>query len=76
MRLSGAKIGRKYIVTDVRLPEELTRRLEVLGLTRGVGVSVMEMKKRGAMVIKFRNTRFAIGRQAADGIFVGGQNER
>lgn len=70
MRLSDGIIGRSYIVTDITLPLDLTRRLEVLGLTHDVQLSVLNRKRRGALMIQFRNTRFAVGRSVADGITI------
>lgn len=43
------------------LPVELERRLEALGLITGSKVSVMRKKRKGAMIIKVRGTRFALG---------------
>lgn len=43
------------------LPVELERRLEALGLIEGTTVTVLRKKRRGAMIIKVRGTRFAVG---------------
>lgn len=75
MHLSDGIVGQIYIITEIKLSIDLTRRLEVLGLTHGVSVSILHKKRRGAMIIKFRNTRFAIGRHAAENIIVGGGDE-
>ena len=50
-----------YRVEKLELPVGLERRLEALGLIEGSSVSVLRKKRRGAMVIKVRGTRFAVG---------------
>lgn len=65
MRLIEGTMGRRYEVSEISLPLETERRLEALGLTCGTQVTVMNKKKHGAMVIKIRGTRFAVGRQIA-----------
>ena len=37
--------------------------MEALGMTRKTSVTVMNKKRRGAMVIKLRGTRFALGQE-------------
>ena len=41
MLLKDAKIGRTYTVKSVRLPFQLERRLEALGMTRQTAISVL-----------------------------------
>lgn len=59
-----------YRVSDIQLELQVERRLEALGLTPGTLVTVLNNQKKGAMTVKFRGTRFAIGRRIADHIFV------
>ena len=40
---------------------ELERRLEALGLLEGTQVTVLQKKRRGAVIVKVRGTRFALG---------------
>ena len=40
---------------------DLERRLEALGMTEGTRVSVLRKKRLGAMIVKVRGTRFAVG---------------
>ncbi len=59
-----------YEVIDIQVEHNLERRLEALGLTAGTLVVVLNNDKRGAMTVKFRGTRFAIGRHIANSIIV------
>ena len=68
MKLIEGKVGQDYEVRDTSLPPEMERRLEALGLTYGSAVSVMNKKKHGAMVIKIRGPRFAVGKNIAENV--------
>lgn len=68
MRLIEGGMGRSYRVEAVDLPIQTERRLEALGLTEGTVVTVMNRKKRGALIIKVRGTRFALGRTIGEHI--------
>lgn len=71
MNLNDSLIQRTYQVVDVaglELPVE--RRLEALGLTAGTNITVLNKKKDGAIIVKVRGTRFAVGRQIAAGIHI------
>ena len=61
MTLQEGTAGNMYRVTDLHLPVQLERRLEALGLLEGSTVWVLRKKRRGAMIIKVRGTRFAVG---------------
>lgn len=61
MTLQEGKAGSRYLVEKLELPVGLERRLEALGLIEGSMVSVLRKKHRGAMIIKVRGTRFAVG---------------
>ena len=62
MKLIEGETGKSYVVESMELPVQTGRRLEALGMTEGTQVTVMNRKKRGALIIKVRGTRFAIGR--------------
>lgn len=70
MRLKEGKEGTTFLVVDMDMPLETERRLEVLGLTQDSKVQVMKNKKRGAMIVKIRGTRFALGERIAESITV------
>lgn len=68
MKLIEGNVGQDYKVSETSLPPEMERRLEALGLTYGSVISVMNKKKHGAMVIKIRGTRFAVGKNIAENV--------
>ena len=65
MRLIEGQMGQSYIVESMELPLQTGRRLEALGMTEGTSVDVLNRKKKGALIIKVRGTRFAIGKSIA-----------
>lgn len=71
MYLSEGKIGGSYQVKDIKLPTNMEKRLEALGMTRGTSVAVLNSKSQGALIIKVRGTRFALGRNITKNILVG-----
>ncbi len=70
MRLKEGKNGHIYVVEKIQTELDLERRLEALGLTEGSQITVVNNDKKGAMTVKFRGTRFALGRRIADNIIV------
>ncbi|MCI5597274.1 MAG: FeoA domain-containing protein [Lachnospiraceae bacterium] len=70
MRLKDGKDGADYEVVTMTLPLDTERRLEVLGLTEGSHVLIMNNKKRGAIIVKIRGSRFALGQKIAENITV------
>lgn len=70
MTLLEGKIGENYIVDRINLEDKIKRRLQMLGLTKGTGVEIINNKKSGSIIMKVRGTRFAIGRRIAAGIAV------
>ena len=48
----------------------LERRLEALGLTTGSNITILNNDKKGAITVRFRGTRFALGKRIADNIVV------
>lgn len=70
MVLSNGKKGFEYTIEHIELDLKVKRRLQMLGLTHGTKVTVLNKKNRGPMIIKVRGTRFAIGKGFLDGIFV------
>ena len=70
MRLCDGELGGTYRVEEICLAMQMERRLEALGLTPGGFIEIMNKKPRGALVVKFRGSRFAIGRKMAENIQV------
>ena len=58
------------MVEKIRIELTLERRLEALGLTDGAKITVLNNDKKGAMTVRFRGTRFALGRRIAENILV------
>ena len=70
MTLKMGKNQHTYIVRSIQLELSLERRLEALGLTEGAPITVLNNDKKGAMAVRFRGTRFALGKRIADHIEV------
>jgi len=68
LNVSQAQKGRIYLVKKVNLEGNIERRLEMLGMTDQVKLMVLNKKNQGAVIIKVRGTRFAIGKEIADAI--------
>lgn len=72
MRLLNAKVGDIYKVKSIKLELDVKRRLQMLGLTMGTGIEVLNRKRNGSIIFKVRGTRFAVGKKIANGIIVEG----
>lgn len=70
MSLFEGMKGNNYEIKGLYVEEGLTRRLQALGLNDGTVVTVLNRKKNGALIIKVRGTRLAIGRHISQGIEV------
>ncbi len=70
MTLYEGTMNEEYQLTGMYMNEEILRRLEALGMNDGTRVTVLNRKKNGAMIIKVRGTRLALGRKLAQQIEV------
>lgn len=70
MTLSQGEIGKTYTVIGSTLDRDIETRLEVLGLTAGTKIQVMNRKKSGSIILKVRGTRLATGKKIAANIQV------
>ena len=70
MKLYEGQKGSTLQVMHMDLPLQTERRLEVLGMLEGTRITVVNRKKRGAMIIKIRGTRFAVGENITEHIEV------
>lgn len=68
MTLKEAQIGDKVNIVKINLEQSVKRRFEVLGMTVGSTVGIINRKKSGTMIINIRGTRFAVGKDFAKGI--------
>ena len=70
MKLYEGQKGSTLQVIYMELPVQTERRLEVLGMLEGTRITVVNRKKKGAMIIKIRGTRFAVGQSITECIEV------
>ena len=73
MKLNDGAVNSTYRVVAIEgleLPVE--RRLEAIGLTSGTNVTILNKKKKGAVIVNVRGTRFAVGFNIAQGIEIEG----
>ena len=70
MTLYEGTMNEEYQLTGMYMNEEILRRLEARGMNDGTRVTVLNRKKHGAIIIKVRGTRLALGRKLAQQIEV------
>lgn len=68
MTLCEGKVGEVFQVTGLSVGGSVTRRLQALGINEGTKIEILNRKKNGAIIIKIRGTRWALGRPIALGI--------
>lgn len=62
--------GNEYEVQELKLPETTARRFEAIGIFEGTKILILNKKRAGALIIKARGARWAIGKEHASGIMV------
>ncbi len=72
MTLSQAKTGKIYRIHHIELENPAAGRLRMLGMTEGAVIKVIGRKISGAVIVRTRGTRLALGRRFAESIFIGG----
>ncbi len=73
LKLNDGEINGTYrviAIENLELPVE--RRLEAIGLTNGTNITILNKKKKGAVIVNVRGTRFAVGYHIAQGIEIEG----
>ena len=68
MLLWRGEKGRKYVILDIYLNKNILKRLEVMGVTYGTEIMVLNKKHDGAVIIKVRGIRMALGSTISAGI--------
>lgn len=68
MTLKQGLTNHTYTVKNIAIELGLERRLEALGLTEGTQVTILNNAKKGSLILRFRGTRFALGKRIADHI--------
>jgi len=69
-KLSELNIGQVATVEKMELDSLYSRRLSTLGLTAGTPISVIERNGGGAVIVRTRGSRYALGKKFAEKIFV------
>lgn len=70
MPLSMGQMDGSYKVISMDLPHAVEKRLESLGLIPNTNLKVLNAKDHGVLIVKFRGTRFALGRNITENIEV------
>ena len=73
MTLDLGVAGRSYVVDALELPPRVAKRLEALGMIRGTDVEILQVKPHGAMIVRVRGTRFALGKRISSHIHISGE---
>ena len=68
MTVREGKKGYSYLVQNMNLENQVAYRLQALGLTEGTTLTILNNKRRGAVIFKVRGTRLAVGREIAGAI--------
>jgi len=68
MTLYEAQKGKSYCIEGLYVEPAITRRLQALGLNDGTIVNVLNRKKHGALIIRVRGTRLALGKHISSNI--------
>ena len=69
LKLTDGHINNFYFVRGINLPLKTAKRLEALGMTAGTGIVILN-KKKSALIIAVRGTRFALGKAIAKNIII------
>lgn len=70
MTLYEAQKGKEYTIVGLFMEEAVTRRLQALGLNDDTAITVLNRRKKGALIIKVRGTRLALGKHLSTNIEV------
>lgn len=70
MTLYEGQTGGQYLVADMKIEEDISRRLQALGLIEGTRLKLLNRKRNGSLIIYVRGTRLALGKHITSGIEV------
>ena len=68
INLWDTELKKEYTVENIFLENPISRRLEALGINEGTPVCVLTRKKSGALIVKIRGTRLALGKHITSNI--------
>ena len=75
MTLYEAKKGENYRIEGLFVEPGITRRLQALGLNDGTVVNILNRKKHGALIIRVRGTRLALGKHISSNLEISEMKE-
>lgn len=64
------EVKKEYTVERILLENNISRRLEALGINEGTPIMVLTRKKSGAMIARVRGSRLALGKNITSNIEV------
>lgn len=70
MNLYESEKDKQYILCGLYVEKAITRRLQALGLNDGTKITILNRKKKGALIIQVRGTRLALGKHLSSNIEV------
>lgn len=70
MTLYEGQTGGRYLVEDMKIESDISRRLQALGLIEGTRLKLLNRKRNGSLIIYVRGTRLALGKHITSGIEV------
>ena len=68
MTLFEAEKGKNYYITGVYVEPGVTRRLQALGMNEGTNLYILNRKKKGALIVRVKGTRLALGKHISSNV--------
>lgn len=70
MKLCDTNKGGEYRILEIAASEQISGRLEALGMNEGTTIKILNKKRYGAIIVSVRGTRMAMGYDIANQIEV------
>lgn len=70
MPLSMVDVGQEVVLKDINWGRKMKKRLEDLGLTPGVELSIVSNDSRGSFILNVRGSRLVLGKSVTQNILV------
>ena len=70
MTLYEGQTGGRYLVADMKIEEDISRRLQALGLIEGTRLKLLNSKRKASLIIYVSGTRLSQGKHITSGIEV------
>ena len=68
MTLFESEKGKNYCIIGVYVEPGITRRLQALGMNEGTNLYILNRKKKGALIVRVKGTRLALGKHISSNI--------